>query len=390
MKKIQLLLVLILIVTMVLSLSVFISCKSTAETTVAETTAAETTAAQEIYKVRVGAAPYAMYFIWAAAHGLGLDAKFGVDLEVNNFASPTQGTEAMVRGDLDLTSSGITDHLSVIKGAPEVKFFSTLGFFQGYFFVGRVGEIKPWVELKEEMGGDLAKAKEFRLNEFKGKTFCVIALKKDLVLDTVGQIGLTEKDITIKIFADDQKAATAFLSGEGDFYTGSLPQQTNLVKMTDKFVDAGGGEILGPAGLWYDTMASTDKFMKDNHEAALRTLATLYASINFFDKDPQAFAEVAAAKLSEATGSPFTVDEYIEFQTKYDDFLSIEQANEGFYNKDSDFYWKLPAEYTLKGMVAQGVLDSSTKLEDYYSDGENLFKELQERADLMELIEAEK
>jgi hypothetical protein len=38
---------------------------------------------------------------------------------------------------------------------------------------------------------------------------------------------LTLDDITILDFADDAKAAAAFLRGEGDFYYGSLPQGSN-------------------------------------------------------------------------------------------------------------------------------------------------------------------
>ncbi len=156
--------------------------------------------------------------------------------------------------------------------------------------------------------------------------------------------------------------------------------------MPDQFVDAGGSDILGPAGLWYDTMVSTDRFMLENREAALRTIAVMYATIREFDKDPQKFAEVASKKLSEIAGSEFTVEDYLEFQTKYDDFLSIEECKEGMYNKSSNLYWEYPVDYYVRLSIEDGLLDKEISSEEYYGEAEKLFNELLERDDLMELI----
>lgn len=339
---------------------------------------------QEIYKVKVGIAPYPMYQVWVLAKEWGIDKEFGVDLELKTFASTAPGSQATVRGDVDISANCIAEHLAAIKGAPTLKHFSSVGFFKGFFYVGRKGKVKPWEELKAEMGQEAAK--EYRLNEFKGKTFCIIPQRKPLILDTIAQVGLTEKDVKFMNFGDDQKAATAFLSGTGDFYIGSLPQQQKLVKMTDQFVDAGGSDILGPAGLWYDTMVSTDKFMIENREAALRTIAVMYATIREFDKDPQRFAEVASKKLSEIAGSEFTVEDYLEFQTKYDDFLSIEECKDGMYNKSSSLYWEYPVDYYVRLSIEDGHLDKEISNQEYYGEAEKLFYELLERDDLMKLI----
>jgi len=365
-----------------------IPVKNTDKQTPAEQTKQETTTEQqkpqETYKVKVGIAPYPMYQVWVLAKEWGIDKEFGVELELKTFASTAPGAQAAVRGDVDISANCIAEHLAAIKGAPELKHFSSVGFFKGFFYVGRKGKIKPWEELKAEMGQEAAK--EYRLNEFKGKTFCIIPQRKPLILDTIAQVGLTENDVKFMNFGDDQKAATAFLSGTGDFYIGSLPQQQKLVKMEDQFVDAGGSDILGPAGLWYDTMVSTDRFMKNNREAALRALAVMYATIREFDKDPQKFAEIASKKLSEIAGSEFTVEDYLEFQTKYDDFLSIEECKEGMYNKSSNLYWKYPVEYYIDLSIQDGLLDERVSPEEYYGEGEKLFFELLERDDLMELI----
>jgi ABC-type nitrate/sulfonate/bicarbonate transport system substrate-binding protein len=341
--------------------------------------------ADELTKVRVGVAPYTMFQIWQAAKEFGIDKELGLDLELVHISATLPGVQALVRGDLDISSNCIAEHIAAIQNAPQVKGFSSLGFFQGFIFVGRKGEVKPIDELAEELGAE--KAKEMRLNEFKGKEFCIIPQRKPLILDAIAQVGLTQDDVKFLNFADDQKAAMAFIRGSGDFYIGSLPQERKLIKMEDQFVNAGGAEILGPGGLWYDTMVSTDKFINENREAALRVLAVMYRSIRLFDENPQKVSQIGAAAISKLTGGDFSVDEYITMQTVYDDFLSIEQVKSGMFNSESELYWKPSAEYYVKLTAEEGDLDKEVNVDDYYP-WEDLFFELLTRQDLMDKINA--
>ena len=270
------------------------------------------------------------------------------------------------------------------KGLPQIKGFSSLGYFKGFIFVGRKGKIKPYDELENELGGKAAK--KVRLEEFRGKTFNIIPQLKPLLTDTLTQAGMKIEDVKVQEFADDPKAALVFMWGNGDFYIGSLPEEQKLLKMPDSFVNAGGAKILGPAGLWYDIMVSTDSFMKGNPETALRTLAVIYKTVNLFDKNPEKFAQSAAARMSKLSGSDFPVGDYIGFQTVYDDFVSAQEAKAGMYNPQSELYWKRPASYTIKLLIDQGVLDPDVTAEAYYGDQEELFKRLLKRDDLMDQI----
>jgi len=348
--------------------------------------AGEVVAKEKLTRVRVGVAPYSMCQIWIATHEFGIDRQFGLDLEIKEFTMTLPGTQACIRGDVDITSNCIAEHIPVIGKAPQVKNFSTLGFFQGFIYVGRKAEWKSFDELVKEMGFE--KARETRLKQFKGKAFCIIPQRKPLIADTIGQVGLTLEDVKLLNFADDQKAAMAFIRGAGDIYMGSLPQERKLLKMSDQYVNLGGSEILGPGGLWYDTVVSTEKFMRENKETCLRLLAALYRTIRLFDQQPEKVAKVCAKALSRMTGGEFSVKEYIEMQTVYDDFLSIEDALAGFYNPHSRLYWKYPAEYYIKLAVEQGDLDKMVPAEDYYGQSEELFWELLKRKDLLQLIYA--
>jgi len=342
--------------------------------------------AEELTKVRINVSPYAMYQIWVAAHELGIDKEFGLDFEIESLMTETGGAQALIRGDLDVTPTSVAGHMAFIGKAPQVKCFSPVGFFKGFNFIGRKGKSKPFDELIAEMG--LKKAKETRLKEFKGKTFCLVPIFQSLVADTLAQIGLTTDDIKVINFASDDKAAVAFIRGVGDFYIGSLPQQRKMLKMSDQFINAGGSKLLGPAGLWYDLSLSTEKYMEKNKETCLRIIAAKYRTIRLFDEQPEKVAKVGAEAISKATGGKFSVEEYITMQTVYDDFLSIEECLAGFYNPDSPLYWKISVDYNIKLAVEQGSIDKIVHAEDYYGQSEELFFDLLKRKDLLQLIYA--
>ncbi len=338
-------------------------------------------------KVTLGLTPYSMYNVWVVAKDYGIDKEFGLDFDIKDFAGTAQAAQATIRGDVAISSSCIAEHLTSIVGAKNLVHFSTVGYFKGFFYVGRESEIMEWDKLVAEKG--LAGAVDFRRKEFKGKTFCIIPQRRALILDTIAQVGLTEGDVKFLQFADDQKAATAFLAGQGNFYIGSLPQQRMLVR-EDGYVNAGGSDILGPAGLWYDTMTATKEWMAANNETALRLLGVLYATVNEFDKDPVKFSKIAARNLTRVTGSDYSDEEYLEFQTKYDDFLSLEEARDGIYNPKSPEYWRVSVDYQIQLQIADGVLLPGVSPDFYYGDGEKLFLQLLERADLIGKINSHK
>lgn len=338
---------------------------------------------QELTKVKIGLTPYPMYPLYNIAKELGIDKEFGLDFEINVFTGTATGAQALTRGDIDISAGCVQEHLAAIKGSPSLTNFAPLGNFKGFFYVGRESDFTPWDDLVEEIG--IEAAKEQRLNEFKGKTFCIIPQRKPLILDTIIQIGLTEKDVTFMSFADDAKAATALLSGTGDIYIGSLPQQ-RAITQEEGYVNVGGADILGPAGLWFDTMMTTDDFMINNREIALRMLAVQLATVAEFDKDTDRIAEIGARHHTQNSNIETPPEEWKLFMTQFDDYVSLEDAKEGFYNPESDLYWKIVVEYTIKTLVEDGILDKDTSGITYYSEGEKLFNELLQRQDLLDMI----
>lgn len=330
----------------------------------------------ELTTVNVGMTPYPMYVIWEIARELGIDEEFGISINPVTCTSTANGATLMVgSGDVDISASCIAEHLACVETADNIVNFNVIGDFTGFFFVAPEGLMKPWTELLAENNGDVAAAKEIRLNEMKGKTFNCIPQRKSMIMDTIQQVGLTESDITFAFFADDAKAANALITGNGDIYIGSLPQQKALIKQGG-FVNIGGTEILGASGLWYDTMMTTEEFIAENPEVCKKLFAVYFSAVNVFYKDPTAVAPIAAAYLTETTGSQFTVEDWLDMQTNYDIFQTLDAAKAAFYNPESARYWKVSAEAQMAQLVSDGALTNPKTVDYYYGQSQEIFEAL--------------
>jgi len=396
MKKIKIILLTCIIMAVIATFAILPGCaaETTGETSAPETVVVTETVVvektveveKELTPVRIGVAPYSMFVLFMASKEVGFDKEIGLDFKIDEFTSTAPAVKAMLSGDIDIASNCINEAVPYIKTAPQVKTVLPLGFFKGFIFIGRKGEFKPWDELVAEMG--LEKAKEFRLNEFKGKGILGIPFRFSLVNDAIGQVGLTEKDYIAKTYADDQLAATAFINGDGDIYTGSLVQEMRMLKeMGDKFINLGGQEILGPMGLWYDTLVSTEKYVTENKEALLKTMAVEFRTIRAWDEDTMKIAPIMRKNINRLTGAEYSDEEYIELQTVYDDFQSMKDCKEALFNPESPLYAKIATDYNIKAAADAGTIDKVVPSEDYFW-WEDIFKEFLTRNDLIEYVDS--
>ncbi|MCC2256244.1 hypothetical protein LKD70_17840 [Ruminococcus sp. CLA-AA-H200] len=330
----------------------------------------------ELTTVKIGITPYSMYVIWALADEWGIAEDYGLDLELTSFTGTAQGAQACVRGDVDITSACVNEHIACVETCTNLVNFSPLGDFRGFFFVGREAEISSWDSLVEEHDGDIEAAKEERLNDFKGSSWCVIPQRKALIVDAISQVGLTADDVTFIEFADDAKACEAFLAGEGDYYTGGDQQQMALMDMGG-YVNAGGSDLLGPSGVWYDTFVCTDEFLNENYDLAKTVYECQLATVNAFNNNQQAGAEIASAYLTEATGSEYPVDDWFEMQTQWDIYVTLEDAANRFFNpEDSTYYWKTGADYNVKLLQDEGSITSDVDTDYYFKQSEEMFNDI--------------
>jgi hypothetical protein len=220
--------------------------------------------------VRVGMTPFFDYQFFSVAKEYGWDKQLGLDLQFQWLTQSGPSIQALTNGSLDTVNTCVVCNYPFYESVPEMQNFLTVNQFKGFVVIGRVGQSKSYDELLAELG-DAAKAKQAAIEQMKGKTFPVyLANYQPLMTAVLEQAGLGLEDVQTINFADDEKAALAFIGGKGEFYMGGLPSEINLLmNHPDQVKLIGGAEILGPAGLWYSN-ASPPK-VAENEDTASRS-----------------------------------------------------------------------------------------------------------------------
>jgi ABC-type nitrate/sulfonate/bicarbonate transport system substrate-binding protein len=170
-----------------------------------------------------------------------------------------------------------------------------------------------------------------------------------LLRATLDQGGLTMDDVEVVNFADDEKAALAMIGGTGDFYIGGLPSEINLLSNhPDEFILIGGAEILGPAGLWYSQIASTEAWLAGNEDAALKIMAMSYRYNRYIQEARDQVLPVVVEAMNAHSGVGTTEEELNFIFDTFLDFRTYQQDQETTYNPESPLFWENSAIYYVE------------------------------------------
>ena len=296
--------------------------------------------------VRVGVGPFLDYMPWYIAEEFNLGEELGISLEILNFPEPSPGVTAMVQGDVDVVYGCHACWYPLFEAVPELKDWMITNQFNGFRVIGRAGDALSYDDLVAE-GKSPEEARDEVLNSWVGKDFVLVAaIFRGLIDGAMQQIGKSIDDVNIIEFADDAKAALAYIGGEGDFYTGSLPQQAKLLfDFPDEFVLVGGSDVLGDGALWYSTMSTLGPWLEENREAALRLLAIHYRTMKFISEQRETSLPIIQREINDAAAADFS-DEEIDQTTMLITYETVEEAEAKNYNPDDFRYWKKTASST--------------------------------------------
>ena len=341
--------------------------------------------AAELTPVRVGMTPFFDYQFFSVAKEFGWDKELGLDLRFEWLTQSGPSIQALANGSLDTVNTCIVCNYPFYESVPEMKNFLTVNQFKGFVVIGRKGKSKSYQEFLDELG-DAPKAKIATIEQFKGKTFPIyLANYQPLLTAVLEQAGLKIEDVKTINFADDEKAAMAVIGGTGDFYIGGLPSEINvLMNHADEFKLIGGTEILGPAGLWYSNVASSEKWLLENKEAALQIMAMSYRYNRYVRESIGQVLPIVVKAMNEHSGVAtdieslrFIFDTFLEFRTYQLDKKTT-------YNPDSPLYWQTSAKYYVeksKELPKGAGFALQNPLNDW-------FQMFLERKDLLEWVDA--
>jgi len=340
-------------------------------------------------KVRIATLPYLDYTGLVAAKALGLDQEMGLDFEFVAFPLEPQALQAMVRGSIDITQGAIGSFIPLMPQAPELRIIVSACQFKGFLFVGREGKITPFDEYLKKYGGDFAKAQEATLKQFKGKTIMLVKSSfEPTVVAGLSQVGLTLDDITMMDFQNDAQAAVAFLRGIGDLYIGSLPQLTRLMKEPG-YVMAAGNEVLGPAGLWYSNIATTEKYLKENPDTVRRIAAVYYRAMQYLKDQPEKALSAMVDYLNRQAATNMTVEDARDLvDGGFEAFSTVDESIRDVYSPKSPLYWRLAADYYVKQNELMNKIKAGAVNIDKIIVQESIFNELVSDAELMKWVKS--
>jgi ABC-type nitrate/sulfonate/bicarbonate transport system substrate-binding protein len=301
---------------------------------------------QKVYTVHVARTPFFDYQFFEVAEKLGWDKELGIKFEDTWLTQSGPAMQALANGSIDVAGSCIVCNYPFYESIPELRNFMTVNQFKGFVVIGRQGASKSYDEFLAELG-DPKEATKAAVQQLKGKTFPIYeANYLPLLTAVLEQGGLTIADIKTINFADDEKAALAMIGGEGDFYIGGLPSETNLLQNhPEDFKLIGGAEILGPAGLWYSNITATQKWLDENEEAALILMAMAYRYNRYIQEDLDKVLPMVADAMNAHSGVASSVEDLKFTFDKFLQFRTYQQDAETCYNPESNLYWEASAKY---------------------------------------------
>ena len=339
----------------------------------------------ETYTVKVGRTPFFDYQFFEVAQQFGWDEELGIVFEDTWLTQSGPAMQALANGSIDIAGSCIVCNYPFYESIPELRNFMTVNQFKGFVVIGRQGQIKSYDEFLDELG-DPAEAQKATIQQFEGKSFPIYEANYIPLLTAVlEQGGLTIDDVTTINFADDEKAALAMISGEGDLYMGGLPSEINLLmNHPDDFKLIGGAEILGPAGLWYSNITATEDWLAENEEAAMRIMAMAYRYNRYVQEDIDKIMPLVVEAMNAHSGVATTVEDLQFIFDTFLDFRTYQQDAETCYSPDSGLYWENSAKYYVQR--SQELPDDADYL--LQNPLNPWFEKFLEREDLLEWVDA--
>jgi ABC-type nitrate/sulfonate/bicarbonate transport system substrate-binding protein len=335
--------------------------------------------------VRVGMTPFFDYQFYSVAKEYGWDKQLGLDLQFQWLTQSGPSIQALANGSLDTVNTCVVCNFPFYESVPEMQNFLTVNQFKGFVVVGRVGQSKSYDDLLAELGS-ADKAKMATIQQMKGKTFPeYLANYQPLLSAVLGQAGMSLSDVQTFNFADDEKAALAFIGGKGDFYVGGLPSEINLLmNHPDQFKLIGGAEILGPAGLWYSNVASTQKWLAANEDAALKIMAMSYRYNRYVQEKIDVILPIVVKAMNDHSGVGTDVKSLKFIFDKFLEFRTYKQDADTTYSSSSPLFWENSAKYYVaKSTELPKGADYAARnpLNDWY-------KKFLERKDLLSWVDS--
>jgi hypothetical protein len=320
---------------------------------------AATPASAGVTTVTVGIGPFLDNQTLPLAQQLGFAKQEGINFKFETLASNQAIFEAIESGTLDMGAGTMRGLVPLAKTAPNLRNFIIRDQFLGNYIVGRKNPTQPTYAGLVASGDSPSQARLKVLTSMMGKSIDIIAVQNlPPVTSALEEVGLKPSGLHVNNFSDDSEASLAFEHGSGNFYTGNLVTQAELlVDHPNEYVDLGGGpSLLGPAGLSYDAWTSSSGWLASNHQTALKVLAVMLKVQRYMAQDLGSAAAALTTLTNTAASSTLSVPVVEQLVKNYELFLDASDMKENVFNPSSSLYWQ--NEIKLDEKANQSALPS--------------------------------
>ena len=284
----------------------------------------------EMAEVTLGTTSWPTNMFFYLAKEKGIFEKNGVNVNIQDFSSTTESTNAFVGGKLDFCTFASSETISP--------------FAQG-------GEFSIVLETDKSNGceGLVATSDIKSVADLKGKTVATQLYSVDhmFLLTLLDKNGMTEKDINI-VDMSIQESGNAFVAGQCDAACIWDPYFSQAK-------EAGGTELFSSADepdLITDVLGASKSLCKDNPEAVTAVIKSFFDAVEYWKENPDEANEFMGEKLG------VTADEFAAQMAG----LLIPDAKgvvEAFTEADYYTYWGYTQNTVRDFMYELGVLDSN-------------------------------
>jgi ABC-type nitrate/sulfonate/bicarbonate transport system substrate-binding protein len=308
---------------------------------------------------------------WFVAQKLGLDKQQGLKLDLVVFAGGDNAKQiaALKNGSIDAYSASTASSYPYFKAVPTIRSFMIVDQFKGFIIVGRKGDVT--YDGLINSGKSHAQAVRQVVQSMKGKSFCIHkAIFATPVEAALKNGGLTLADVKIVDFADDTTAASAFLGGQCDYYTGSLPQETKMMTTPGgKYVAVAGAPVIGPPGLWYGTALSTESWIKSHQSTVLKMYAVHLRATRYVYEKPSVGLTIVRDAINKAAASNFTTQQVKFNLDTFDRQITPQYSESVVFNPKHPLYYAPAVGYFVKQGIKEGIIPKGTPLLQFDQEG---------------------
>jgi hypothetical protein len=186
--------------------------------------------------------------------------------------------------------------------------------------------------------------------------------------------GLTRNDVNF-IDMKATEGATAFIRGEGDIYTGDLPNTMRLIEMGNKKI-IGAKELPGPyMQMWVNFWMRKD-LVQNDEPTALRILSTWYRVADTLNSGEwEKPLEIMRKWVNRYSGANFTLEQGRYVQLNVSSWLTFEEALRKYF-EGTPSVWMRRLQFLIEEFEKQGKINPGVVKADELSKIDYLFYKL--------------